>query len=415
MTSKNGRDGKVDKKSGTAKRNKKTDMYGEPYDKRKGTWGEYDKAIAEADEITNNWLCPERVLIELRLINENKRGPPFRYPPSMILFMLMKKEDSDGSYRKIPAECRPLLEACGIIDCDPCYKTVQRGKARFFGKDGIGDNIMVRAGEILKEMGVEEPFDPVMFVGSGVFPEYEAPQKKPVCQKDVDEQEKMDAEAERLRRNMEVFVNREHIGKEVEAAVDGSGEGTKGCGIYMEYVWSGPSKSFIKQHAAVNPRTIEVIAFSITLESPGDARVLGPMIEGMTKTGVNVSRIDADAAYDSAENWRIATDNGIDFHPNLRTNFVDDRDIPERRAQRMEEERLGKKLFHRTSGYNIRWKVEVFFSATKKLYGERVKDRLFENMVVSMKLRFMLYTIRRRCILKHLGPNGILDKCAVLG
>lgn len=262
-------------------------------------------------------------------------------------------------------------------------------------------------------MGVEEPFDPVMFVGSGVLPEYTAPRKIPVCRKDEEEQERMDAEAERIRRSMEVFVNADMVGKDVEVAVDGSGEGTKGCGIYMEYTWSGPAKSFIKQHVAVDPWTLEIVSFSVTLESPGDARVLGPLIDGMVDTGVNVRRIYADAAYDSVDNWRKATSNGVDFHPNLRRSFTDDRDIPERRAQRMEEERLGKKIFHRVSGYNVRWIVEVFFSISKKLYGERVKDRIFGNMAVSMRLRFMLYTIRRRCILRHLDPEYGLDKCTV--
>lgn len=39
----------------------------------------------------------------------------------------------------------------------------------------------------------------------------------------------------------------------------------------------------------------------------------------------------------------------------------------------MMEEQIGKEISHRLSGYNLRWLVEAFFSAVKRLFGDRVR------------------------------------------
>ena len=79
----------------------------------------------------------------------------------------------------------------------------------------------------------------------------------------------------------------------------------------------------------------------------------------------------ADGAYDTVANWMLIEEIDLDFNPNLKEKFKDDKDLVTRHALRMIEEALGKERHHRISGYNMRWLVESFFSVIKKLYGER--------------------------------------------
>ena len=42
--------------------------------------------------------------------------------------------------------------------------------------------------------------------------------------------------------------------------------------------------------------------------------------------------------------------------------------------------------------------VEVFFSVIKKLYGEKIRNRLFDRMVLTVRARYDLYMMRQGCI-----------------
>lgn len=391
-----------DSVAGAHARNKRTDIYGNAYDQRSGNWGRYDDAAKEEQGILCSWLTKKRCEVELNLLNPaGKPGRRYEYPPSLILFMLMIKEDNRKSYRRGCGHCVALLSALGIKA--PCYATLHKSEEKFFRGD-FGRKIMEEASATLARMGQEEPFDPVLFVGSGVFPEYSAPQKVPVCQKDLDEQALKDVEAEEMRSMMEVFVSKRHAkgGEPVEGAIDGSGVGTSGCGIYMEHKWRVNDRHFIKQHALIDMNTQDLVSFAITMESPADARVMPPMVGGCLSMGVKLVKLTADAAYDSKENWGAVAGTDVEFVPNLKGRFKEDRGIPARRLRRLVEEKLGKKIAHRVSGYTLRWLVEVFFSVIKRLYGDRVSSKKFCRMVLTMRVRYALYAIHRRLILKHM-------------
>ena len=389
-----------------ARRNKDTDIYGNRYDSRSGYWGLYDKAVILFQEDLSAWVDLEHCILELELINRNKPGRPFEYPPSTILFLTMQKEAKDQSYREIVGDMKATLSALNLPM--PSYKTIQRNKDRFFGPGGKGMEVMMEAERLLG--GRRGDFDPTMFLDSGICPDYSAPQKIPVCEADVLEQAEKDAEAAEIRRSMAVKVNKEYIGKEAECALDGSGVGTKGSGIYIELVWSLNKRNFIKQHVLLDVRTQKVVSFSITPEAPGDARVMPAIVRGTLKMGVCLVRLMADGAYDTVANWMLIEEVDLDFNPNLKDKFKDDKDLVTRHALRMIEEALGKERHHRISGYNMRWLVESFFSVIKKLYGERVKDRLFRMMAISMTIRYTLYNIRRGYILRFVDEHCELDE-----
>lgn len=143
------------------------------------------------------------------------------------------------------------------------------------------------------------------------------------------------------------------------------------------------------------------MAFAVTFERPGDSSVLPCLINGALSVGVRISKVVADGAYDTVSNWELLTEKEIIFQPNLKPSFTNDRDIPARQVQRLLEEQLGKTLNHWLSGYSYRWLVEAFFSVFKRLYGQKVPDRAFANMAISLRVRFAMYNRRRCAILKR--------------
>ena len=107
--------------------------------------------------------------------------------------------------------------------------------------------------------------------------------------------------------------------------------------------------------------TQDLVSFAITMESPADARVMLPMAGGCLSMGVRLVKLTADAAYDAKENWEIVAGTDVEFVPNLKGRFKDDRSIPARRSQRHVEEKLEMKIAHKVSGYTLRWLIEMFF------------------------------------------------------
>lgn len=104
------------------------------YDKRKGTWTTCDKAVVKNAKLLRRWLTKERVDVELSLLNHpSKMGPPFNYPPSLVCFVCLLKEDTSKSYRDGTASSALDLEALGFEG--PCYSTIHKTEGRF-EKDG---------------------------------------------------------------------------------------------------------------------------------------------------------------------------------------------------------------------------------------------------------------------------------------
>lgn len=405
---------------GKRARNKTTNADGEKYDKRKGYWTAIDKAIVREGEVMMDWLTPERVEAELRLLNKGKKGRPFKHPPSLILCAMLTKEDDNRSYRRSISRLEPYLRLKGIEVCT--YSGLHKSELRFFGNKtrdetglSFGQRVMKKAGEILNEMGVVELLDPVMMMGSGVEPFYEAPQLKVTSEAQEKLQEQRDQEAEDIRKAMEVMVMIESLmGGPISCATDGSGEGIEGPGIYFEHIWLDHQRRFIKHHVLINVRTMEIVSFSVTMEKPGDAKVMVPLVEGAIKAGADILKVRADSAYDTAHNWMEMDRLNIEFVPNLKDvkKFGKDPDLPKRNAQLDREHEIGKKAFHIETDYNIRWLIEVFFSVFKRLFGEKIRSKKFERMSLVMQFKYQAYAIHRKLMLEAIeGAYDRIDRC----
>jgi hypothetical protein len=391
---------KKDKKCGKKSRNKTTDAFGNKYDKRKGHWTDLDKAILEEGRLLDSWLTPQRVQVELDLLNVPKKpGRKYEYPPSLILFIAMLKTDDNRSYRRAISKVSTILENLGIPQ--PHYSTLHKSLEKY-NKGQMGLKIISEATVVLVVMGVEEPLDTMRIIHTLVCPDYEAPKIIQTCQKDADRQEQMDDEAETIRDSMHVKVMRSALYSASPhcCAIDGSGEGVSGPGLYFEHIWKVNQRRFIKQHTMLNLENKRVVSYAITLEKPGDAKMLVPLVSGALLVGVKVCWVSADSAYDTIANWKYMDDKGIAFCPNLKESFKGEPELKRRDALASFDEQFGKDLAHRITGYNQRWLIEAFFSIFKTLYGQSVRNRLFHMMVIEMDTRYMLYDIHRDFMIK---------------
>lgn len=399
-------------------RNKITDANGEKYDKRKGHWSDIDAAVVTEGEVLMDWLTPERIEVELGLLNKDKAGRPFAFPPSVISGALLIKADDDRSYRRCISRLRPVMKLKNIRM--PTYSALHKAELKFFGShtrdDGglsWGQRIMKEAGEILKGMGITELLDPVITVCSGIGPVYEAPRLKVTSRAQEELQTLKDGEAEAMTRAMEVMVLTESLNEgPISGAVDGSGQGIEGPGIYMEHIWLDHQRRFIKQHAFLNVETMDVVAYAVTMEKPADPRVMVPLVEGAVKMGADVVKIRADSAYDTESNWKAMDRMKIEFVPNLKKRFGKNRELPERNIRLERETEIGKKKHHLETDYNIRWLIEAFFSVFKRLYGEKIRSRKFERMCLNMQFKYQAYSVHRRFMKKAVeGVYCRIDKC----
>lgn len=338
--------------------------------------------------------------MELCILNpEGKEGRKYRYPPSLILFISLLKEDDGRSYRRAISKLSNTLARMGLPE--PHYSTLHKSQSRF-EMDGFGARVMSEATVILLQMGVEEALDPIRTIHTSIHPGYVGPKIPVECQKDADRQKEMDEEAKRMSEAMHVSVMRsaKSATEPLSCAVDGSGESLTGPGLYFEHIWRINNRRFIKQHTMLDLDSLRVVSYAITMESPGDAKMFVPLVSGALLVGVKVGWVAADSAYDSRANWEYMDAEGIAFCPNLKEQFKDDWDLKRREALASFDERFGKELAHRITGYTKRWLVESFFSVFKKLYGEGVRNRKFKMMVITMDYRYQLYDIHRDFIIQ---------------
>jgi len=141
-------------------------------------------------------------------------------------------------------------------------------------------------------------------------------------------------------------------------------------------------KGWVKLHVALDLRRKKVVELEVTDERVHDSQKGKELVEKSKKRaeerGKRISKVIADAGYDSHEFFRYLGKEGIEAAvlvrkgAKIRGNAV--RDAVVRAIRR------GKRKWKRAVGYGKRWLVESFFSVFKRWFGEYVSSLRFENM-----------------------------------
>jgi IS5 family transposase len=186
----------------------------------------------------------------------------------------------------------------------------------------------------------------------------------------------------------------QHIPDGVVVAVDSSGMKVSSRGEWMRHKWR-VRKGWIKVHIAVDVKTKQLISLEITDEHTHDGTMLKPLVEHSRKKGNgNVTRVLADGAYDSRENFTYLATLGIQAGIKTRKNATTHvRGCPSRARCVKQMRALGYDGWRNTHGYGRRWAAETYFSGVKRTFGETTRSRSLEGMFREVKMKFMFYNM----------------------
>ncbi|HMK48082.1 MAG TPA: IS5 family transposase [Methanocella sp.] len=150
---------------------------------------------------------------------------------------------------------------------------------------------------------------------------------------------------------------------------------------------------WIKLHVAVDEKTKQVISFKITGEDAHDCEMFIPLLKQVEgKTDPNkIKKVLADRGYDSKRIFYHAEKRKITPTIRPRTNADPDARQPLTRKRLVKSiRRHGYRKWAKKAGYGLRWAVEGFFSAFKRLYGEFLRASSPQGMLheLTMKLHF---------------------------
>ena len=376
------KDKKAGEKDKVSKRNKTSSKDGRIYDQRKGEWTIRDKAEVEFGYRVAQGPCPERVASELAILNyPGKVGPPFQVAPCVVLYFDRLKQMFSQSYRFIEGFVKGLLESKGIY-C-PTYSEAQK-VLKSYNPDPKLAGVIRSAGEYIDGM-----FEPV-------FVETETTIEEGLNkEKEVEDSELMTA----------FVLPPDDSGREIECALDGSGQTITQTGPYLRTKHGLDHSMFIHQHVLVDitSKSLKPIAYIITSSEIGDSEAMDILIREAVKAGHRIKRLYADGAYEGYSHWDVTDELGIEFIVNIPSNRKTslknfNRNTAIRLYRSMSKDELVKLV-----GYGRRWYVEVFFSVLKRVFGDNINATTFVMQKAGMRTNYELYAERARIQEDRLG------------
>jgi len=147
-------------------------------------------------------------------------------------------------------------------------------------------------------------------------------------------------------------------------------------------------KGYLKIHIAVNVETGQVVALAVTREHVHDGTLLESLVESSSER-VEIMGVIADGAYDSVHNFTVLSERGIEPLLRVRKSAVPWRGGCTARSSALNEQRCGSEAWRQK--YGLRWRVESAFSWIKRVFGEYVAAKTFENMAHEILMKVCLY------------------------
>lgn len=205
-------------------------------------------------------------------------------------------------------------------------------------------------------------------------------------------------------RKLDLSMDLKKLDEDFVVAIDSSGIKVTNRGDWLREIHGKKRKGWLKFHVAVDIKDKKLVGLSVTDEKVGDNSEFKNLINQALKFG-KPSKLLADSAYDSRENFNLLTKLGI--KPGIKPRKVEVMpkgwiDLKKRRPRvkargsmmrkkHVLEYSLDPEGWKKKVGYGKRWVVEIFFSSFKRIFGEHVRARKFENMVNELMIKAMVY------------------------
>lgn len=307
-------------------------------------WRVYNEGLVKRGEMLLEMSLFKDWAEELRRMNQGKLGRPFEFPESFIRFLMRLKCGFNVGYRQVEGIARKLYVL--IPDCarSPDYSTLQK---RF--------TILEVALEVYQGTELQE------------------------------------------------------------TALDSSGIKTSNRGEYKALRYDqAKRKEYVKIHIGLNIKTQQVIACEVTASQVHDGEVAGDLIREGQKMGP-VNRCLMDSGYDSKKVYGVLMDGGIKpvIKPARRGSLEGAKERYRRLKEKPDDKlnkveraalnRLGEvieyladsKKWKDKMSYGMRWFVEGFFSAFKRIFSEHVFSHKQAIIIKELKLKCNMMNLFR--------------------
>ena len=305
-------------------------------------WRVYNEGLVKRGEVFLELSIFKDWSEELDRMNKGKAGRPYDFPDSFIRFLMELKCRYKIGYRETEGIARKLCALIPACKKAPDYSTLQK---RF----------------------------------------------------------------ESLEIVLAVYQNREAQ----EVAIDSSGIKTSNRGEYKTLRYDGAKKKkYIKIHIELNIKSNQVIACEVTTSDVADSQMAGDLITEGQKQGL-IKKGLMDSGYDSKGVYNELMDEEIE--PVIKPARKGDLSGAQERYQRLKEKkdlskeeravlsRLEVVIEYLTdsqkwkdkTGYGMRWSVEGFFSAFKRILSDAVFSRKYELMVKELKMKCSIMNLFR--------------------
>ena len=166
-------------------------------------------------------------------------------------------------------------------------------------------------------------------------------------------------------------------------------------------------KKWLKTHAMVGLRTHVIIQARVLDEYSADVTQFDPLLRGTIEAGFRPSEIDADKGYLSRDNYRLASDLGLEAYIPFKSNSLS------RSRGNSPSPSAWRKAFylfqaHREEfdrNYHKRSNVESAFSALKRKFGENIRSRTPVAQVNEVLCKLIAYNLT--VVVHEMFENGI--------
>lgn len=183
----------------------------------------------------------------------------------------------------------------------------------------------------------------------------------------------------------------EKVGNDMVIALDSTGIKVTNRGEWIRDKWH-IRRGYLKIHVAVDIGKKKIVSLEVTSEEVHDTRLLKKLVDHASENN-NVKRVIADGGYDSKENFRYLSDNGIQAAIKVKKNSSGKAMGCYPRKLAVLQQLSDFERWKRNVSYMYRWMVETVFSAMKRMFGEYVMARNYPNIVKEMFLKASLYNM----------------------
>ena len=180
----------------------------------------------------------------------------------------------------------------------------------------------------------------------------------------------------------------------IDIVVDSTGLKVFGAGEWRSEAYRTPKRrTWRKLHLSINAATQEIVAEVLTSKRSDDADLVPELLAQVTSP---VAKMYGDGAYDKWKLYDVLERAEIEpvIPPRRGASIRQHGNCAARPLPRDEAlrgiRRLGRKRWKQASGYHRRSLIETSMSRLKRAFGNRLKNKCFENQQTEVRLRCKL-------------------------